>query len=216
MAALSILNRFNFWEAVPLDGSASVASVAQFVSLPEEAVQRVLEHAITIRYFAYADPANPSSSPIQHTSRSAALAKTPGLRALVSGCIDNVGPSMLAMPTALEKWGLGKKELPISIHDTAFKLAHSGGEAFGDYANTWDLLENDGVGEKKGWRQRTFIEWMGYLKDIFGTTDLLLGAMDWEKEGNATVVDVGIPESAAIGSELKQLTVHIDWRLRWP
>ncbi|KAF1978268.1 S-adenosyl-L-methionine-dependent methyltransferase [Bimuria novae-zelandiae CBS 107.79] len=191
MAALNILNRFNFWEAVPLDGSASISSIAQHVKLPEEAVQRLIEHATTIRYFAYANPAHPSSSPIQHTSRSAVLAKIPGLRALVSGCIENVGPSMLVMPDALEQFAVGKKEMPTDMNETAFRLAHSGGKVFGDYNDSWQLLENAGEGEKKGWRQRTFIEWMAYIKDIFGTVDLLLGAMDWEKEGNATVVDIG-------------------------
>jgi hypothetical protein len=190
MAALNILNRFNFWTAVPLDGSASVQSIAQHVNLPEEAVQRVIEHATTLRFFTYADPAHPSTSPIQHTSRSAALARIPGLRALVSGCIENVGPSMLVMPEALEKFALGKKDLPTDTSETAFKLAHSGGQVFGDYNNSWELLENDGAGEKKGWRQRMFIEWMAYLKDIFGTVDLLLGATDWEKEGSVHVVDV--------------------------
>lgn len=99
---------------------------------------------------------------------------------------------MLVMPEALEKFSLGKKDLPTDVSETAFKLAHSGGEVFGDYKNSWELLENDGVGEKKGWRQRTFIEWMAYLKDIFGTVDLLLGATDWEKSGSAHVVDVSL------------------------
>ena len=193
MAALNILNRFNFWEAVPLDGSASISSIAEKVNLPEEAVKRVIEHATTLRYFTYADPAHPSSSPIQHTSRSAALSKTPGLRALVSGCIENVGPSMLVMPDALEKFALGKKELPTNVQETAFKLAHSGGQVFGDYNNSWELLENDGEGDKKGWRQRTFITWMDYLKDIFGTVDLLLNALDWSQQGEITVVDVSSP-----------------------
>lgn len=203
MAALNVLNRFNFWEAVPLDGSASISSIAKHVDLPEEAVQRLVEHATTIRYFTYADPEKPSSSAIKHTSRSAALAKIPGLRALVSGCIENVGPSMLVMPEALDKFSKGKKELPTDIQRTAFKLAHSGGEVFGDYPDSWQLLENDGEGEKKGWRQRMFIEWMGYLKDIFGTVDLLLGTMDWEKEGSASVVDVSVFfffSSPAVGS----------------
>lgn len=190
MAALNIMNRFNFWDAVPLDGTATIQSIAQHVNLPEEAVQRVIEHATTIRYFTYADPTRPSKSPIQHTSRSAALARIPDLRALVSGCIENVAPSMIAMPEALEKYSRGKKELPTDVSQTAFKLAHSGGEVFGDYKDTWDLLENDGEGDKKGWRQRTFVDWMSYLKDIFATVDLLLGATDWGKEGSAHVVDV--------------------------
>jgi hypothetical protein len=224
MAALNILNRFNFWAAVPLDGSASVKSIAQHVKLPEEAVQRVIEHATTIRFFTYADPTHPSTSPIQHTSRSAALARIPGLRALVSGCIENVGPSMLVMPEALEKFALGKKDLPMDTSKTAFKLAHSGGQVFGDYKNSWELLENDGVGDKKGWRQRMFIEWMAYLKDIFGTVDLLLGATDWEKEGSAHVVDVSAsnhPATARCNNDLvllrpdTQLTPS-DRRLRRP
>lgn len=213
MAALNVLNRFNFWEAVPLDGSASISSIAKHVDLPEEAVQRLVEHATTIRYFTYADPEKPSSSAIKHTSRSAALAKIPGLRALVSGCIENVGPSMLVMPEALDKFSKGKKELPTDIQRTAFKLAHSGGEVFGDYPDSWQLLENDGEGEKKGWRQRMFIEWMGYLKDIFGTVDLLLGTMDWEKEGSASVVDIGGSaghDAFALAAAFPKLTITVE------
>ncbi|KAJ4297616.1 hypothetical protein N0V90_005509 [Kalmusia sp. IMI 367209] len=191
IAALNILNHFNFWAAVPLDGSASVSSIAQHVNLPEEAVQRIVEHSTTLRFFTYADATKPSTSPIKHTSRSAALARSSGLRALVNACIQDVGPSMLVMPETLERYAIGKKELPTDMNETAFRLSHTGGEVFGDYNNTWELMENSGEGEKKGWRQRNFIEWMGYLKDIFGTVDLLLGVLDWEKEGNATVVDVG-------------------------
>ena len=72
-AALNILNHFDFWSAVPVDGSASYAEIAQRTRLPQDVVYRVVQHATTLRLFAETEPGKPSSR-IQHTSRSAALA----------------------------------------------------------------------------------------------------------------------------------------------
>ncbi|KAF2737468.1 S-adenosyl-L-methionine-dependent methyltransferase [Polyplosphaeria fusca] len=191
MAALNIMNHFNFWNAVPASGSASIADIAKHTALPEEVVQRVIEHGTTLRYFAYTDNAAPSKSPIQHTSRSAALAKSPGLRALVASCIQDIMPPMAIMPEALERYSLGKPKTTKEMSETAFAMAHSGGEVFGNFANVWDYLENDGQGEKKGWRQRNFNAWMTYIKEIFGTKDVLLNAFDWKAAGEATVADIG-------------------------
>lgn len=190
VAALNIMNHFDFWSAVPIDGSASMEEIAKHTSLPEEAVQRVVEHATTLRYFAYTDPASPSTSRIQHTSRSAALLQSAGLRALVLATIQDIGPSMLVMPSALEKYSQGKPTLTNDINETSFALSHSGG-MFGEYKDVWDYLENDGEGKQKGWRQRNFNVWMDYIKDIFGTNEVLLHAFDWKSVGNATVVDLG-------------------------
>ena len=58
--------------------------------------------------------------------------------------------------------------------------------------------ENDGKfydpeGEKKGWRQRNFVKFMAYIKDLFHTENMVLEAIDWKAEGEVTVVDVSIP-----------------------
>lgn len=51
-ACLNVLNYFNFWAAVPLDGSASYQEIAQRVRLPLDVTRRVVQHGLTIRLFA--------------------------------------------------------------------------------------------------------------------------------------------------------------------
>ncbi|KAF9892841.1 hypothetical protein FE257_000430 [Aspergillus nanangensis] len=189
-AVLNILNHFDFGSAVPINGSASFADIAKHTSLPEDVVYRVLQHAITLRIFTETEPGRPSSSRVQHTSRSAALAKNPGLKALVSTILDDAGAPMMVMNETLRRYSLGKPALTQNMDETAFALLHSG-RVYGKYTNSWDLLENDGEGERKGWRARNFVEFMRYIKDIFHLEEVLVDAYDWAAAGNVTVVDVG-------------------------
>ncbi|KAI0902417.1 sterigmatocystin 8-O-methyltransferase [Annulohypoxylon nitens] len=188
-AALNTLNYFDFWSAVPLTGSASYAEIAQHVSLPEDVVRRVLQHAVTLRIFEETEPGK-SASLIRHTSRSAALARSSGLKALVSTILDDAGAPMMVLNEALSRYSRGKPALTQNINETSFALFHSGGQ-FGKHGNSWDLLENDGAGEKQGWRQRNFVEFMRYIKEIFHLEGVVLDAHDWKAAGKATVVDVG-------------------------
>lgn len=41
-AVLKIMNKFDFWSAVPLDGSASYDEIAERTNLPIDAVRRIL------------------------------------------------------------------------------------------------------------------------------------------------------------------------------
>ncbi|KAI1499267.1 sterigmatocystin 8-O-methyltransferase [Biscogniauxia marginata] len=189
-ATLNILNYFNFWAAVPLDGSASYAEIAQHVSLPEDVVNRVLKHATALRIFAETEPGK-ATSRIEHTSRSAALAKSSGLRALVSTILDDAGAPLMVMHEALNKYSRGKAELTQKMTETAFALFHKTGALGKRHDNSWDLLENDGDGDKAGWRQRNFVEFMRYVKEIFHLEEVVLESNDWGAMGEATVVDVG-------------------------
>lgn len=45
---LKIMNNFDFWSAVPLDGSASYDEIAKRTNLPVDAVRRVLVSAPTL------------------------------------------------------------------------------------------------------------------------------------------------------------------------
>lgn len=164
-AALNILNYFDFWSAVSLEGSASYPEIAKRVSLPEDVVRRVLAHAVTLRIFEETEPGK-STSHIQHNSRSAALARSSGLKALVSTILDDAGAPMMVMNAALERYSRGKPDLTQDMNETSFALFHAGGQ-FGQHGNSWELLENDGAGEKQGFRQRNFVEFMRYLKEIF-------------------------------------------------
>ncbi|KAF2126466.1 S-adenosyl-L-methionine-dependent methyltransferase [Dothidotthia symphoricarpi CBS 119687] len=187
LACLNILNQFNFWTAVPVDGSATFDEIAKRINLPVEVVDRVLHHAVTQRFFT---KPSPSATSVSHTSRSAALAKDSGLCALVQMVVDEAGPPMMVLPEALRRFSQGKPDLTKNVKETAFKLCHSGG-VWGNFENSWDMLENDGEGEQKGWRQRNFVNFMAYIKDLFHTENLVLEAVDWKAAGDATVVDIG-------------------------
>ncbi|KAG7119009.1 O-methyltransferase lcsG like protein [Verticillium longisporum] len=190
VAVLNILNHFNFWDAVPLDGSANHATIAKHTSLPQEVVERVLEHATTLRLFAEVTPGRPASG-VRHTSRSAALAKNTGLRALVAILLDDAGPPMTLMNRALEQHCKGQTELSQDMTKTAFAVLHNNDGPLGRYKTSWDYIENDGEGEKKGWRSRNFVTFMNYLKDIFRLEQVVLDAYDWKAAGDISVVDLG-------------------------
>ena len=96
---------------------------------------------------------------------------------------------MLVMHEALDRYSRGKPALTQNMDETSFALFHAGGQ-FGQHGNSWDLLENDGEGEKQGWRQRNFVEFMKYLKEIFGLESVLADSLDWKSYGKGTVVDV--------------------------
>ncbi|CAN9258217.1 hypothetical protein CUC08_Gglean010827 [Alternaria sp. MG1] len=187
-ACLNVLNQFDFWGAVPVDGEATFEDIARHTKLPLEVVSRVIDHAVTMRFF---HKPSPTSASVKHSSRSAALAKDSGLSALVQMVLDETGPPMFLLPEALRRFSQGKPEISKDIKETAFRLCHSGGEAWGDYETSWEFIENDGEGEKKGWRQRNFVKFMAYIKDLFHTENMVLEAIDWKAEGEVTVVDLG-------------------------
>ncbi|PGG98679.1 hypothetical protein GX51_06686 [Blastomyces parvus] len=188
-AALHTMNYFDFWSAVPVDGTASYADIAKHTSLPEDVAYRLLQHAMTLRIFSETEPGKPSSR-VQHTSRSAALARSSGLRALVSTVLDDAGAPMMVMNEALARYSRGKPALTQEMNETSFALFHRNG-IYGKYSNSWEFLENDGVGEKKGWRAANFAEFMRYVKHIFHLEEVVLKSHDWKAAGKATVVDLG-------------------------
>ncbi|KAK8131340.1 O-methyltransferase family protein [Apiospora sp. TS-2023a] len=188
---LNTLNSFGFWGAVPLTGSTTYADIAHEVKLPQGVVYRLLQHAMTQRIFAE-EPGKDGNAPrVKHTSRSAALARTPGLRALVSTVMDDAGAPLMVLNEALRRYSSDKPELTQKTAETAFALFHQGGQYGGKFENSWEFIENDGEGDKKGWRQRNFVQFMSYLKDIFHLEDKVLAAYDWASAGKASVVDLG-------------------------
>ncbi|KAK6222954.1 hypothetical protein LQW54_000766 [Pestalotiopsis sp. IQ-011] len=191
-AALNTLNYFDFWSAVPLASSSSgssYAEIAKHTFLPEDVVVRLLKHAFTLRLFPETDHGR-----VVHASRSAALATQPGLRALVSSVLDTSSAPLLLLNHALDRYSRGRPELTQELWETSFALFHAGG-VFGEkYKVLWDYLENDGDDEgprKKGWRQKEFVEFMRYIKEIFRLKELIVDCFDWEDAGEARVVDVG-------------------------
>ncbi|KAF1733900.1 O-methyltransferase bik3 [Beauveria bassiana] len=187
--ALNLMNHFDFWSAVPLEGSASISDIAKHTNLPEEVAKRVVEHGLTLRLFSPEGDYRVTGR-VQHSCRSAALVKSTGLRALVSTVIDDAGAPMLAINKALELHARGQPALTKDMTKTAFAL-HQKGATIGNYTTSWEYIENDGEGDRKGWRQRNFVEFMRYLKEIFRLEAVLESSFDWKALGKSSIVDIG-------------------------
>lgn len=196
VAALNIMNHFAFWTAVPITGTATLAEIAKHSSLPSSVVQRLVEHGTTIRLFEFVHEESEDLR-VRHTSRSAALAQSSGLRALVSTILDDAATPMTVMTQALEKHAVGKDELEEKIEETAFSMLHTGG-MFGDHKNSWEYIEQDGLGDRKGWRQRNFTQFMGYLKDLFRYEDIIEASFEWASAGDIKVVDVSVDDTTLL------------------
>lgn len=95
----------------------------------------------------------------------------------------------MVMHEALARFSAGKSTLTQDMNESSFALFHKGG-TFGTHGNTWDRTENDGDGDKKGWRSANYVEFMRYVKELFQLEAVVLEAADWSSVGKATVVDV--------------------------
>lgn len=186
-SCLNVLNHFDFWAAVPLDGSASYDEIAERTNLPRDVTHRVLQHAFTLRFFAETAPL---SGRVQHSSRSAAVATKPGLKALVHSVLDISSAPLLVLNEALARYSAGRPALTDRMEETAFALLHQGDLFPGRHATVWDFLENDSKGAGRGWRQKHFVQFMSFIKDIFRLEGIVLKAADWKAAGKAKVVDV--------------------------
>ncbi|RYC81797.1 hypothetical protein BFJ63_vAg15314 [Fusarium oxysporum f. sp. narcissi] len=165
----NILNQFNFWNAVPIGGSATYAEITARVHLPESIVRRVLKYAISIRIFA---GANDKPDSVFHTSLSALPARNRLYQNWLRHLLEEAGPGSLHVAESLRKFSSGKQE-PTS--------------------DVLGLCQPRNEGKPKGWRSARFAECMQVAASasVIKTDDLLKSAYDWNKLGEATVVDIG-------------------------
>jgi hypothetical protein len=168
---------------VPLDGTASYDEIAEKVKLPVDVVTRILQHSTNLRLFAETEPGKRSTK-IQHSSRSAAVAKNTGLKSLIQAVLDDAGPPTTILHEALQRYSRGKPELTQEQKESAFALLHSGG-AYSAHTNYFEYQESG-----DGWRSKSYTKFMGYLKEIFHMENLVLDLKDWKAVGKASVVDV--------------------------
>jgi hypothetical protein len=168
---------------VPLNGSASYSDIAEYVKLPEDVVARILQHSTNLRLFAETEPGKRSTR-IQHSSRSAAVAKNSGLKSLIHAVLDDAGPPTTVLHEALQRYSHGKSELTQEQKESAFALLHSGG-AYSGHTNYFEYQESG-----NGWRSKSYTKFMGYLKEIFHMENLVMDLKDWKAVGKASVVDV--------------------------
>ncbi len=94
-----VLNEFNFWDAVPLNGSASYAEIAKATQLPEQIVRRYLRHAFTLFIFA---EEGPGTDRVVHSASSAYVVRHPNMRSLIGHTMQDNRPASVAGVDALK------------------------------------------------------------------------------------------------------------------
>ncbi|RYP57459.1 hypothetical protein DL769_009464 [Monosporascus sp. CRB-8-3] len=195
---LNVMNEFDFWSAVPLDGTASYEEIAERTNLPVDAVGRVIRHAFNFRFFAETSPGDPSTR-VKHTALSGVLVRSAGARAALQTMFEIGGGPTLMLNQALSKYSAGRAGMAQGVDKSAFALFNS---QHGDVRHTdyWQYLENSGEGEKKGHMQKAFSKYMNFLTSLFGHENVIVQCYDWKSLGAATVVDVNTPLPSGIVS----------------
>jgi hypothetical protein len=185
---LDILNQFNFWDAVPINGSATYTEIAVKVNLPENLVRRILRYAITIRYFAFAPG---SKETIVHTSLSAAPAKNKLLRAWLQHNFEEVRPGTVHIPESFRKYSAGSDEPSQEATQSAFTLANV--DRLSEPQTYWDYLTRQEEGKPKDFRSSRFAQAMmaAASASAIKTADLLQIGYDWKAVGEMILVDIG-------------------------
>ncbi|KAF4445637.1 Sterigmatocystin 8-O-methyltransferase [Fusarium austroafricanum] len=184
----NILNQFDFWGAVPLDGSATYAEIAAKVNLPEDIVRRVLKYAISTRVFASATDAPDS---VCHSSISALPARQKLYQSWLRHVFEEAAPGSILVAESLRKFSRGKQVHSQEPTESGFALANL--DKMDEPQNFWDYINREVEGKPKGWRSAKFAECMqvAAAASALKADDLLKSAYDWNKLGEATVVDVG-------------------------
>ena len=187
---LDTFNQFNFWDAVPLGGSATISEVAQRTTLPESLVRRLLAYAIPCRIFAHGPPGSDS---IVHTSLSACIVKKPLYRSWLTHNLEDVRPGVVHAPEAFRKYSAGKDKETEDILESGFAVADH--DRLGQPSNLWQYLDREVEGKPKGFRTQTFAQAMqtAASASAIRVEDVLLTGYDWESLGEATVIDVSPP-----------------------
>jgi len=176
---LNLLNQYDFWDTVPLTGSATYSDIASKVNLSELLVRRALRHAMTRHIFA---ETTPGSEKIVHTSISAAPIKNPLLCSYMGHNLEEVAPAALNLVATLKRYGESVEPTESALVYTFLPDSMTGKTVF-------DWFEVDGEGDRKGWRVKRFGEAMSYVLSNFNPK-AIHSAFDWDGLGDATFVDV--------------------------
>ena len=185
-SVLNLLNQFNFWDAVPLTGSASYGDIASKVNLSEVMVQRLLRHAMTRHIFAEIAP---GSGKIVHTCMSAAPVKNPVLRSYIGHNLEEVAPASLNLVDAIKRYGESAEPFESAGAYTHFRDSK-------EVKTIFEWYDVDGEGERKGWRAKRFGEVMAYvMSDPATNIKYIHAGYDWDGLGEAIVVDVNFRSS---------------------
>lgn len=184
---LDMLNHFDIWSKVPLDGSASYAEIANATKIPESLIRRFLSVAMRMHLFR---EEKPGSDRIVHTAASAYPVREPVMQSFIAHCMEDTRPVSVKGVQSLEKFFVGSSEASEELSHSPFEIAYPG-------RSVWDLLSQDEPpGKPKGYRATRFAEAMQAIaKSSSVGTEVAVNAFDWDKLGESTVVDVRLAQN---------------------
>lgn len=171
---LQAINRYNIFEHVPLNGTATFADISQASGLELDKCRRILRHAMN--YYLFREP---TPDHVAHSALSALLARDVNARNLVSHCVEDIFPATTSESDAIAKWPNANDPTKSGVA-LAFNLAE-GKSVF------------DWFGEHPE-RAQIFGGAMAFLSsegtEISAMAETAYG-YDWRSLGKASLVDVG-------------------------
>lgn len=196
---LDTFNQFDFWDAVPLGGSATIPEIAHKTTLPQSLVRRLLTYSISSRIFAHSPP---GSDAIVHTSLSARIAREPLYRSWLTHNMENARTAALHAPEAFRRFSAGRDEPTEEMLESGFAVADC--DRLGRPSSFWEFLEREVEGRPDGFRVQTFARSMqaGASASNIKDGDVLLRGYDWSSLGEATIIDVSACCTKALSKTL--------------
>ena len=171
---MQIINRYNLYIYVPLNGTATFADISQNSGLELDPCRRILRYAMTYHVFQ-----EPTLGQVAHSPMSALLAQDELSRNFATHCVEDVLPGTTSQANAIDKW-----------HDTA-DPAKSGvalGNNLAEGKSIFDMLAD------QPHRAQIFGGAMAFLgaegTDISAMAEVAYG-YDWKSLGKASLVDIG-------------------------
>ncbi|KAF5591477.1 methyltransferase [Fusarium pseudocircinatum] len=143
----------------------------------------------TLRSLVFASAKNQPDS-VCHTSISALPARNRLYQNWLRHMLEEAGPGSLHVAESLWKFSSGKQELSQEPAESGFSLANV--DKLDKPQTFWDYVNREAEGKPKGWCSARFAECMQVAASasFIKTDDLLWSDYDWNKLGEATVVDL--------------------------
>ncbi|KAG8161693.1 hypothetical protein KVR01_008680 [Diaporthe batatas] len=166
------MHRFEIPRRFPVGETITTAELARRCNANEEAITRLVQHAVTKHFLA-----QPEAGIISHTAFSAMMAAQPPISDFVGYVCEDLRPAAACIPDALTKW----PGLPHEPDKTGYNLATGTAGTF------WDSLA------KNPEQSRRFASSMSFMQRLPGwQPTAALELFDWGAlSTDAVVVDVG-------------------------
>lgn len=167
---LASIQRYNIAHAIPIDGTATYAEIAEQCSLHEDDVRRILRYAMTHYFFR-----EPSKGVVAHTASSRVIVEMPLADQMLGFACDELFPGAMQIVNAVKKWP-GSEEPT----ECGWVLANNTDR------KAYDVIEASPARSKRMADAMSFQQSGPHFSQTY-----LLKNYDWASISNGLIVDVG-------------------------